>query len=306
MAGNVIPSIAANAVSFDASSQYLSFYDFSTAPQQGGGWTAEAWINLNTVPVYGSPRTIIGAWPTNSAGLGWTAYITKSYAVQITKDIGNQTFLTLLTSTDGINTITTQAPFPYPFAASTWYHIAIVITGSNTLFFVNGCLIGQTSTVPYSLSPGGTTLPTTIGTTSTLGTFFNGYISNLRIVSIYVYNTNSVSWPIKSFDPPSNGVEISQSASGSGINAVLASSTMLLTCKSSTSYIDYSTYYPKTIDAVGFFPNIARNYTSCSSPFNGYNAVIPGVNSYLTVPSGGIASFGNANFSIELFYWPIT
>ena len=323
--GNFVPELTGtNYVSFDNTSQYLatvnpmdSKYVFT------GDFTIEAWIYLNALPTTAIPKWLISSWSTASLG--------KSFAVQLTRDSGGQYSITLLMSTDGITTQTTSAVIPFLPVLSTWYHIAVVRTSSIVYFFVNGIEIGNSNTAnlgsgtsttfahtnyngPYSVVIGADPQ----GSTS----FWNGYISNLRVVngvgvytaapsnaSAYSANT-TISYLnlnpdlTKSFTPPLTSVASTQSSS-TNILAITGTATSLITCQSG-SYADTSTF-AQPMAAAGFAASLNRaNYSGAA--FSGYYAVnfVSASTTFLSAPANAGYAFGTGDFTVEAWVNPTT
>ena len=73
-------------------------------------------------------------------------------------------------------------------AINTWYHVALVRNGSNMLSFLNGNLV-NTQTISITSKDAGTTF--NIGTNNNTGSYFNGYIDEVRITKgIARYTSN--------------------------------------------------------------------------------------------------------------------
>jgi hypothetical protein len=73
-------------------------------------------------------------------------------------------------------------------AINTWYHVALVRNGSNMLSFLNGVL-ANTQTISITSKDAGKTF--NIGTSDSTGSYFNGYIDEVRITKgIARYTSN--------------------------------------------------------------------------------------------------------------------
>ena len=72
-------------------------------------------------------------------------------------------------------------------AINTWYHVALVRNGSNMLSFLNGNLV-NTQTISITTKDAGTTF--NIGTNNNNGSYFNGYIDEVRISKVARYTSN--------------------------------------------------------------------------------------------------------------------
>jgi hypothetical protein len=279
----------------DNVSQYLTTTSCPATDSKyvfSGDFTIEAWINMTTLPAVGAAKTIIHSMSPGPTG--------KSFWLSI-GNINGQLYLQFFWSTDGLNWLninsaanngTVQAP--YTFQAATWYHVVALRSGNNYNLFINGFLVGQYnagSAVANFAGP----CPITIGVDPyTYTSFFNGYISNLRIVkgiAVYTAASNAgttyfanstVSYTnpnpdnTRSFVPPTTDLSATQS-SGTNINAIGGNSTVntsLLVCKTSSgssytaAFTDNSSY-AQPINSVGYNASVNRvGYTAL--PYPGY------------------------------------
>jgi len=330
MPGNfVVENLNLDNLRFDNVSHYLTT---TTCPANdskyvfSGDFTIEAWINMTTLPATaGNSKTIITSY-TNSG-------VNRSFWFGINNHNGQQ-FLQLWWSTNGLtwlnlnsagNSGTVSAP--YTFQAATWYHVVASRSGNNYNLFINGILVGQyiaASAVANFAGP----VPVTISFDPQFQTFyFNGYISNLRVVngiSVYnaptpgttYYSNSAVSYTnpnpnnTRSFIPPIIDLTATQSA-GDGINAIGGNSTVntsLLVCQSPSSgsytaaFVDNSSYVQK-INAVGYIPNVNR-IIGPALPYPGYFATTFAAGALTTsVTSAGFA-FGTGDFTVEGWIYP--
>jgi hypothetical protein len=165
------------------SSQYLSKpYDSSFAFGTND-FTIESWVNLTSLPLAGD------TWPTNftnnfvlfgvgspNLGDGFNAIIGNTQLFMQSNDVkyGN---------------------FVHGMSPNNWYHV-VWMRKSNLLYcFVDGVLKG--SAIPMDINAG-TGSNIYVGCETGQGAFFNGRISNLRVI-----NGSSV-YPIDGFTPPTN------------------------------------------------------------------------------------------------------
>jgi hypothetical protein len=157
-------SLAAGAISFNGTSQYLT----ATSPNLSGTWTVEMWCYWTT----GATQTTIVSFNNGS-----------NSGINLWKNSSNQ-----LVADDGVNGVTAMSTVTPTIGA--WNHIAFVRVGTTTSGYVNGVLAGTTTYTP------GTTSAVSVGRYNG-GTFyyFPGYISNLRVV-------NGVAVYTSAFTPP--------------------------------------------------------------------------------------------------------
>jgi hypothetical protein len=121
---------------------------------------------------------------------------------------------------------------------NTWYHIALVRSGSTWMFFVNGAL---TWTGTSSAAVHANTYPVTIGSASGLGYPFTGYLSDYRVtkgVSRYGSNPTKL---LMHFNQANILTDAMMSNSFNSIGSPVLSST----CKigSSSLYLNGSSYF---------------------------------------------------------------
>jgi len=231
-------------VAFNGSSDYLTTANSLGINNFGtGDFTIECWVNFSVV---GNGQFI-------SAGSGGqaNAYYWQYYSSQL--QLGVQ----------GGSSITVASWIP---VANTWYHVAVTRSGTNVYQFVNGVQLGTTATSSQSFADG----PTYIAYGG--AGYFNGYISNARIIKGTALYTTT-------FTPPTQLFPITN--------------TTLLTCQSPT-FIDNSTT-AATITQNGS-PKVS-NFT----PFAGYQ----GFNPALGAAAGGVWTIDESAYYQQNRLWPI-
>ena len=168
-------------------------------------------------------------------------------------------------------------------AQNTWHHIAMTRQSSTMRLFLNGVLQGSAS---VSVS-----IPSNywqIGAQTRNSVYLDGYISNFRIVSgTALYTSN--------FTP-----------STTPLTAV--SGTSLLTCQSNR-FVDNSAS-PLTITVNGT-PSVQRfnpfgASTAYSTSVIGGSGYFDGSGDWLTVPDSPAWAFGSGDFTVELWYYPVS
>ena len=152
-------SLAAGAISFNGSTQYLT----GTSPNLSGTWTVEMWCYWTT----GGTQTTIVSFNNGS-----------NSGINLWKNSSNQ-----LVADDGVNGVVAMSTVTPTINA--WNHIAFVRVGTTTSGYVNGVLAGTTTYTP------GTTSAVSVGRyNGSPFYYFPGYISNLRVVNgTAVYTT---------------------------------------------------------------------------------------------------------------------
>ena len=157
---------------------------------------------------------------------------------------------------------------------NTWQHVAISRTGSTVKMFVNGVVV-DTTTNTGGFEAG------CIGKLYVASGFFNGYVSNFRVVTgtgIYTSNFTPSTTPLTAI-----------------------TNTSLLTCQS--NYFKDNSSNNFTLTATGtpsvqpfspFAPTAAY-----STSVNGGSMYFDGTGDYLTVPANAAYTFGTGDFTLE-------
>ena len=267
---------------FDGATDYL------TAPSSSqfnlpGDFTIECWIH-RTVNV-----DIIGLF-----GIGSTD--PDSNLVRINSGVLQFWLGGSNSGASGTGTKTGQINCSTVLLFNTWYHVALVRSGSaanNVKLYLNGVLDGQgtgTYQVPTNSFVIGKSYP------GYAGEHFNGYISNVRIVKGVAVYTGT-------FTPPATPLSATQS-SGTNIAAVTGTQTSLLTCQSPT-FVDNSTNAfaitafgdtkPRTYNPFGFTNTLA----AYSAATYGGSAYFDGTGDYLTTPSSSLFNLNGINWTVE-------
>ena len=178
---------------------------------------------------------------------------------------------------------------------NTWYHVALVRSGSaanNVKLYLNGVLDGQgtgTYQVPTNSFVIGKSYP------GYAGEYFNGYISNVRVVKGVAVYTGT-------FTPPTTPLSATQS-SGTNIAAITGSQTSLLTLQtnqpaSNSMFLDSST----NAFAVTRAGNTsAGTFTPYGANWSNY---FDGNGDYLQITNNTAHDFGTGDFSVEAWVYP--
>ena len=176
--------------SFNGSADYLTV-PYGVWSAAATSWTIEGWFNFNSTSGTQGLFTIFAAFQVFYTG----SSITISYRHTPSSPVW----------ADNISA--------YTFTVRQWYHIAIVLTSGSLRVYVNGIAIGSPTTgigtIAYwdGLSTANTIMCIGANDTYPFGgadTFFNGYISNVRLTNTAVYTGN--------FTPPTLSLTSTQSA----------------------------------------------------------------------------------------------
>lgn len=197
--------------------QYLSI-PASSNYQFTGDFTVECWVNFKNVS--GQYQSFLGQYL--GGGAPWIFQMQSNGVLRVVGNFSIERYVEIYSSTLSINT---------------WYHIALVRSGSDLKIYVNGVNNGS-ATITSNI--GDPLQIYTIGGGSGGGDRFNGFISNVRFVKgVAVYTSN--------FTPPTSRLTAVQSANANGnpSAAITAGKTSLLLNTT------YDTKYLKDNSAIG-------------------------------------------------------
>ena len=166
-------------ISFNGSTSYLTSNANLTNNFSTGNFTIECWVYFVSV----ANGQLVSA----GSGTNTNAYYWQYYSGQLQFGVQN------------IGQITGTSWTP---SASTWYHIAVVRSGTNVYQFVNGTQLGTTATSSQNFVDG----PTYVGYGG--AGYLNGYIDELRITKGFArYTSNFLSPP--SIFPSTGNIPVS-------------------------------------------------------------------------------------------------
>lgn len=166
----------------------------SGAPNFGtvyaGQFNGSSYINVAPMTLATSTNFTIESWVYSSGGGSW-CYLSGNTASYAAVRVDISSVISLLVSTTGgdwqINYNTPSIP------ANTWFHLALVRNGSSFTFYLNGTQLGTTQTLAGTLYSG-TIDQIGAYNTGSAGNFFNGYMTNFRVVNgTAVYTSDFVS-----------------------------------------------------------------------------------------------------------------
>lgn len=258
---------------FDGNGDYLSLannaaFDFGT-----GNFTVECWVNINSVSYVnggGGRGASVFSATSGFSGNGWNLEIGgNSSGVPITVNFNSR---------QGSSQVTVSANVT--MANGTWYHIAVVRSGTLTSIYLNGVSVGsgtlsnQTITSVAALWVGGQDI-------TNYQHWCNGYISNARVVKgTAVYTAN--------FTP-----------SAAPLTAITNTSLLLLT-NNVGPFIDSS--------ANGF--PVLRNGDAVQSGFNPFSQASSGAGyfdgngDFLSIANNTAIDLSSGSWTIECWvYW---
>jgi hypothetical protein len=162
-------------LSFNGTTDYLTSPNGGSLTFRTGAFTVECWIYLNNVTANATKGVVLGANPTQNA---FGLRIGQSY-------LGNVNGLGIAKT--GVGDLDYCS---FTFSTGTWYHIAVVRSGTTIYFFVNGT---QQTTLGSGAGSFTFITPTAfyIGCNNDTNEKFAGYIDDIRITNgIARYTTN--------------------------------------------------------------------------------------------------------------------
>ncbi len=164
----------------------------------GSNFTAECWVYADTAPTGGA--AIFNHWGWSSDRRSWSLQAFTGGEVRF------------YTSTNGQNTTNAHIGTTMPVAQ--WFHLAGVLEGTTMRMYVNGSLVGSTSTSNNGVIYDNTTDPIVIGDFSIpTGTRFDGKVQDCRLYKgITKYSS--------SFSPPERSVQGTARRYPSGVYVV--------------------------------------------------------------------------------------
>ena len=245
---------------FQGGANYLTTPSSTAHDLSNGDFTMEAWVNYSVV---GNSGLLARHDSSSSGNWGWY-YLSAASKFRI---IGN----------NGATIIQSSATF-VP-VVGTWYHFAVTRSGNNFYFFVDGVQLGttQTNTITFTYTSG---ILTYIATMSD-GLYFNGYMSNLRLLkgtALYTSNFTPSTTPLTAI-----------------------TNTSLLTCQSnnfkdnsSNNFALTATGTPSVQPFSPFAPTAAY-----STSVNGGSMYFDGTGDYLSVADNANLRFGTSAFTIQ-------
>jgi len=276
-------------LSFNGTSRYLSVpaatgignpLDLGTGQ---GDWTVECWFNgTNLSPGgYGMQPLIAYGWMENVTNPSYGIFI---YLGQLCFNIS-----------DGGGSYAAIG-LPITLSNNVWYHTALVRQGGSAYCFLNGVL-SYTLDISSFDQGGYNGFDFAVGTQSpqTPYGFFNGYMSNIRIVKgIAVYTSN--------FTPSTHSLTATQLANENGYPSAAISgneTSLLLNTNNNSNYLTDNSSYQYSV----LGPNMPT--TSAMAPLMNGSLSFNGSSDYLTVASNTIFDFGTGDFTIEAWINPV-
>ena len=252
-----------------------------------GDFTIETWFYCTTLTA-GSQDII------NKDGVFSASY--AQYGISISS---SGTLSATLGNGNGVSPTQTDYGASTAISLNSWTHVALVRTGTTIKCFVNGAQVTSTAQVT-AMSDGGKALLIGYQTGQPSTQYFNGYISNTRIVKGTAVYTAA-------FTPSTTPLTATQSANinGNPSAAITGTATSLLTCQSNR-FLDNSTNAfaitvngtPKVQAFQPFSPTVS--YTTATYGGSGY---FNGSTDYLSIAQTFALSTTTTPFTIEAWVY---
>jgi len=158
--------MGSSSIEFDGANDYLSIPQNADWAFGDGDWTIEYWINLSST---GSMHHI-----GQESGSNYWRVKSTATAFEVQVEVGGVTQLNFPGSTGLTST-------------NTWYHLAIVKSGSTATLYLNGTSVGTGS---WTGSMGEVATPLIIGNFKNAATGVNGFMDEIRISNTARYTSS--------------------------------------------------------------------------------------------------------------------
>lgn len=243
------PAVNGGAGYFDGSGDYLSVANNAAFNLGTGDFTIETWLYPFSVNS-GNANPVLSQL-TSASNTGWLLGMSSGSLWQFSTG----------------NTVIVRAG---TVVLNQWTHLAAVRSSGTTNLYVNGISVGSTST-SFNFTDTDSLL---VGYQSAFGIYFNGYVSNARIVKgTAVYTANFI-------------------PSTTPLTAI--SNTSILLSFTNAGIID--SVSQNQLETVG-----NAQVSTTQSKFGGASMYFDASGSYLSFPSNPNVAFGTGDFTIE--YW---
>lgn len=273
------PYTPEKSVYFNGVSSYLRYAD-NTAFQFGtGAFTAEAWVYLSSSS-FGS-YTHKRIWSYQNTGTSTMFWFGVTSGMKFSAE---------MRTSGGTNDV--QFTGTTTVQLNTWYHVAVVRTGTTTYLYVNGTQEATATSMSQNIATGNPTIGAYYNTSGagTPGNFWSGYISNLRIIKGKAIYTGNFVVPV--------------------VPLVAFAGASLLTCAGPLVRKDYSTNNfalsniidnPQVADINPFESSTLTDESSVGTAQRLSNSVSfnNASNQYLTVADNTQLQMGSSDFTAE-------
>ena len=266
------PSVYGGSGYFNGSTDYLDELTANTAFNlSSGDWTIEAWIYRNAAS---ANHLILNLYNSAGSNSGLTFYVNSSN--QLVTDNG---------------TVAALSGGSVP--ANQWVHLAIVRSSGTTTGYINGVSIGTNTQAPA------TAQYARIGLLASSFYYFNGYISNLRIVKGTGIYSGTFTPPILPLST-TGAASVASYSSTTNVNTSFPSTQCsLLTNFINSGITDFTTNNNLTTVGDAKVSTTAAKYGLASFFFDGNGDYLTSINN----PGFNLTS---GDFTIELWFYCTT
>jgi len=246
---------------FNGSSDYLVVTYNSSFAIGSNDFTIEMWLNFGAV----GNQPLVGSLASNGTGAGWE--LLYNFSVTAFRFFFNNAYITFNSFTPTIGT---------------WYHVALTRVSTNAILYINGVSYG-TQALSASIAWSSGNMLIGAFTDLTVG-WFNGYISNLRVV---------------------NGTAVYTSAFTPSTTPLTAITNTSLLTNQSNRFIDKSTN--ALAITINGSPQISPNipFTANSSYSTYGSTYFDGSGDYLLPPDSSL-NLSTSSWCIEYWMYPTT
>jgi len=236
-------------------------------------FTCEAWIFMNSLPV---------------AGDSWTANYNNQFVVMECGSPSTADGFSCLIGNTKIFVQSNEVQYGtvnHGMVINTWYHVAWVRYNNTMYFYINGTQVGS---VAFTVNVG-TGTNTYIGSETGQGAYFDGYISNIRVIknqALYTGAFTPATATLTSTTVGTSGANVAASITGT-VSLLMLQNNRFLDNSINNFTISVTTGAPKSFPFSAFAPSkyfTLDNNSGVSAYFSGT------AGDYLVLPNYGTGS----------------
>lgn len=252
---------------FDGTGDYLTLADDPSLEMGSSDYTIEFWVNFSALPGTGVWSGLFGRYVTGISN--------RCIICGLINNAGTYSLSVLVHST-GSSVPYADCTAVFTPVVGSWYHIAVVRSGTSLKTYANGAQVGSTTAIDVYNGTG----PWYIGAFDTAYGTLNGYLDDLRI-------TNGVARYTAAFTPPSL-------PNPTGYDPYAPN--VVLHLPMETNFND-GTGKAVTVSGATISSTVKKLRAG-----SGY--FVPASSNYLTVTNSTDFDFSASNFTIELWIYP--
>jgi len=270
----------AGSVLFNGTSQYLSVASNAAFALGTGNFTIECWFYSSSI---GSTQGIYDTrTPTDTANAGYDLFLITS---KLSFGTAGTTYIT------GVTTL----------SSNTWYHVAVTRSSTTVIqMFLNGVQEGSTYTA--SVTQNFTNNTPRIGLSA--NGYFNGYITNLRVIKGTALYTSTFNVPTKPLTTI-GGTSLLMNTSAGGRIFDVSSNGFAITNNATATYSNTVTPLPgvpslRQTNAGTLLASSEFDEVSLPAGAIAFN----GTSQYLSMASNAALNFSTGDFTVEAWVYP--